>query len=81
MNSRIPAQNRTRADISREARLRNTAKRQGLTLRRSRRRDPLALDFDKYFLTRRVGDEEIEVGSRHGLTLGAVETFLLNPTK
>ena len=79
MNSRIPAQNRTRADISREARLRNTAKRQGLTLRRSRRRDPLALDFDKYFLTRRVGDEEIEVGSRHGLTLGAVETFLLNP--
>ncbi len=35
----------------RENRLRNAARRQGLTLSRSRSRDPLALDFGTYRLT------------------------------
>ena len=40
----------TREDKTREARLRRMAKRQGLELVRSRRRDPHALDYDGYML-------------------------------
>lgn len=79
MNARIPAQNRTRADISREARLRNTAKRQGLTLRRSRRRDPLAIDYGLYFLAldeSRGWRGRPAVDQGQGMTLDEVETYL-----
>lgn len=37
-------------DKVRENRLRNAAKRQGLLLSKSRRRDPRALDYDRYML-------------------------------
>ncbi len=36
----------------RELRLRRMAERQGLALRKSRRRDPLALDYGEYWLMR-----------------------------
>jgi hypothetical protein len=38
------------ADKVREDRLRRMAQRQGLTLRKSRRRDPRALDYGRYWL-------------------------------
>jgi hypothetical protein len=50
------------SDRVRELRLRRMAGRQGLALHKSRRRDPRALDFGKYWLTNaetnvRVGPE------------------------
>lgn len=80
MSTRIPAQNRSRADISREARLRNTAKRQGLILTKSRRRDPRAVDYGLYFLA--VNESpgwrgRPSVNHGQGMTLDEVETYLL----
>lgn len=86
MNTRTPAQNRSRADISREARLRNTAKRQGLTLTKSRRRDPLAIDYGLYFLAAVEGRgravpggwrSRLPVDLGQGMTLDEVEAYLL----
>jgi len=60
---------------AREVRVRRAAKRQGLELTRSRRRDPQALDFGRYKL---VDDETHEVvfGDRWGVALDDVEAFL-----
>lgn len=74
---------RTRADISHEQRLRRAAKRQGLNITRSRVRDPRALMFGRYQITRRDAPGthwrggEIVAGEGYGLTLDEVETYLL----
>ena len=71
------------AERSREARLRRAAVRQGLTLRKSRRRDPRALDFGRYWLIRGdetvvsavLGDPDV-LGAKLGVTLDEVEAYL-----
>lgn len=73
-------------DKVRENRLRRMASRQGLNLVKSRRRDPRATDYAKYWLydpdgkaweLYQLGERhEAEVGGRHGLTLDEVEKHL-----
>jgi hypothetical protein len=66
----------------REARLRRMAERQGLYLRKSRRRDPLALDYGGYQLIE-PGSNSLVSGelARHefGASLDDIEAFLLRP--
>jgi hypothetical protein len=65
------------ADKVRENRLRRMAERQGLRLQKSRRRDPRALDFGRYWLVDMetgVLDQRIE--QRHGIELEDVEAWL-----
>jgi hypothetical protein len=62
------------AEKVRENRLRRMAQRQGLTLSRSRRRDPRALDFGLYWLADANG---VTVTSEQGIDLDAVEAYLL----
>lgn len=61
------------AEKVRENRLRRMAERQGLTLTRSRRRDPRALDFGKYWLHR--GDQLVT--AEDGISMDEVEAYLL----
>ena len=66
---------------SREARLRRAADRQGMTLHRSRRRDPHALTYGRYWLIaldgRVIGaDPGRLVGDPPGLTMDEVEAIL-----
>lgn len=56
----------------RENRLRATAKRQGLVLHRSPRRDTRALDYGKYWLFR----DNIGVTAVAGVTLDEIEQHL-----
>ena len=67
----------TKENIVQENRLRRIAKRRGFRLQRSRRRDPQALDYGKYWL----------IDARHGgsvfadewgVELDAVEEWLKN---
>jgi hypothetical protein len=55
------------------------AERQGLELRKSRRRDPRAIDYRRYYLTSRITDEIVS-GYRPGLgpeyTLDEIEQYL-----
>lgn len=60
----------------RENRLRRTADRQGLVLKRSRRRDPRALDYGRYWLIDKKTSEQIT--HKDGFTLDAIEARLLN---
>ena len=62
----------------RENRIRRMAERQGLQLEKSRRRDPLALDYDRWFIVDASTRTVIagSVAGRHGWTLDQVETFL-----
>lgn len=62
------------AEKVRENRLRRMAERQGLTLTRSRRRDPRALDFGLYWLTDAKG---AKVTDEQGVDMDAIEAFLL----
>ncbi len=59
----------------RENRVRRMAARQGLILRKSRRRDPHALDYGGYWL---IDDEAntLIVGERWGMSLDDVEAWL-----
>ena len=61
------------AEKVREIRLRRMAERQGLTLSRSRRRDPRALDYGKYWL--RKGDQLVT--AEEGISMDEVEAYLL----
>lgn len=61
-------------DKVRENRARRAADRQGLVLVKSRRRDPLALDYQRYWLTDAVGG--LVAGGEHGMTLDAIEREL-----
>lgn len=58
-----------------ENRIRRMAARQGLTLRRSRRRDPRALDYGLYWLDRADGSQT----SPNGSTLDEIELYLTAP--
>lgn len=61
-------------DRVRDNRLRRMADRQGLVLRRSRRRDPRAIDYGRYWLTdARTGRL---LSPKAGLTIDDVEVFL-----
>lgn len=59
--------------------LRRMAARQGLTLRKSRRRDPLALDYGAYWLVQIVGrhKEHIVLGGEWGTDLDSIEAYLI----
>ena len=59
-----------------ENRLRRMAQRQGLEIKKSRRRDPRAIDFGFYWVINPDTDE-VAAGDPSGLTLGQVEAFLL----
>ena len=68
-----------KAEKSREIRLRNAAKRQGLALMRSRRRDPHALGYGGYMLVDPFRSNAIVAGGRphpYSMTLDDVEQFL-----
>ncbi|RZU16412.1 hypothetical protein EV645_3977 [Kribbella rubisoli] len=62
------------ADKVRENRVRRAAERQGLQLEKSRRRDPRAIDYGRYWL--RQDDEIVYGDSRTGATLDEVEQYL-----
>ena len=58
----------------RENRLRRTAARQGLELRKSRRRDKRALDYGAYWLVDSNGG--LAAGGEWGTSLDEVEAYL-----
>jgi hypothetical protein len=51
------------------------AKRQGLTIRKSRRRDPRAVDYGKYWVFEATTDVLV-AGGQSGLNLDGVEDWL-----
>jgi hypothetical protein len=59
----------------RENRLRRAAARQGLILRKSRRRDPRALDYGNYWLVDLAGNYLV-AGGESGINLDDVEVWL-----
>jgi hypothetical protein len=59
----------------RENRLRRVAVRRGLVLRRSRRRDPDAVDYGAYWLIDGEGDYLV-YGDQWGTDLDGIEEFL-----
>jgi len=62
----------------RENRLRRMADRQGLQVQKSRRRDPRAVDFDRYRLVS-VRTGKVVAGGHpwdHSMTLDEVESYL-----
>ena len=59
----------------RENRLRRAATRQGLIIRKNRRRDPRALDYGQWLIVDPTGNVIIPGGDK--LTLDAVESYLL----
>jgi hypothetical protein len=66
-------------DKTLETRLRRTADRQGLRLERSRRRDPRAVDYDRYWLVDLASGDVVAGASpigRPNWTLDQVETYL-----
>lgn len=71
------------SDKVRENRLRRMAERQGLTLVKSRRRDPRAYDFGGYMLCD-AATSLVVIGSSplaFGLDLDDVEAFLTDPER
>ena len=68
----------TNTDKTRENRLRDTAKRQGLRLEKSRRRDPRALDYGTFQLVDVQADTVVAhtTSFGYGLSLDDVEKWL-----
>ena len=64
-----------RPNIVQENRVRRTAKRRGFILRRSRRRDPQALDYGRYWLIDPRLDG-LALGGEWGVELDDVEAWL-----
>lgn len=71
---------RSRPEKVHENRVRRMARRQGLELEKSRRRDPLALDYGRYALIDEAGAvvAGVEAG-RHAWALEDVERYLTTP--
>lgn len=69
------------AEKVREARLRRMAERRGLKLVKSRRRDPLAVDYGRYVLVDPDSNRPVagELGSASAMTLDDVEAWLSSP--
>ena len=65
-----------RATKVREIRLRRAAERQGLMLRKSRRRDPRAYDFGAYWLVDPSTDAIVAGDGRFGASLDEIEAWL-----
>ncbi|MBA3584720.1 MAG: hypothetical protein H0W36_09390 [Gemmatimonadetes bacterium] len=61
-----------------ENRLRRMAERQGLFLKKSRRRDPRSLDYGRYMLVDSFTNTIVagELNSPRALTLGEIEEYL-----
>ena len=59
------------ADHTREVRARRAAERQGITLSKSRRRDPRSIDYNTWRL-----DDPRRQRNYEGLTLAQVEAYL-----
>jgi hypothetical protein len=71
-------------DKTRETRLRRAADRQGLRLERSRRRDPRAIDYDRYWLLDLATGDVVAGASpigRPAWDLDQVETWLTSDPK
>ena len=69
---------------TRETRLRRAADRQGLRLERSRRRDPRAIDYDRYWLLDLATGDVVAGASpigRPAWDLDQVETWLTSDPK
>jgi hypothetical protein len=66
-------------DKIRENRLRRMAERQGLYLKKSRRRDPLALDYGAYWLIDPHTNTVVAGDDRLGISLDDVEHYLSEP--
>jgi hypothetical protein len=69
------------AEKIREARLRRMAERQGLKLVKSRRRDPLAVDYGRYVIVDPHSNRPVagEFGSASAMSLDDVEAWLASP--
>jgi len=65
----------TQSDKVRENLVRRMAKRQGLELKKSRRRDPRALDYGSYWLVD-IELNAIVAGGRYGISLDQVDAWL-----
>jgi hypothetical protein len=68
----------------RENRLRRMAERQGLALKKSRRRDPRAIDYGMYMLVDLHSNNVVagtEGTGRPNLSLDEVEDWLTNPVE
>lgn len=63
-------------ESNREARLRRLAKRKGLMLQKSRRRDPAASDYGRYFLIHREYNAVWGQQPSFGLSLDEIEEWL-----
>lgn len=68
----------TQAEKTRQIRLRRMAERQGLVLRKSRRRDPLALDYDRWKILDENGKTiaGADKAGRPTMTIDEIETYL-----
>ena len=62
-----------------ETRVRRKAERQALILVKSRRRDPLAVDFNRFILEDESGVVVFGNADRYDKTLDEVEAFLTTP--
>jgi hypothetical protein len=62
-------------DVVRVNAARRAAERQGLVLKKSRRRDPRALDYDGHWLLD-YSSKRVVVGGEWGTTLEEVEAYL-----
>lgn len=85
MTSDMDSSTKDQAEKVRENRLRDVAKRQGLRLEKSRRRDDRALDYGSYWLVEGPPPEpggsnwrgrERVVGGEHGVGLDEIEEAL-----
>jgi len=68
-----PQRAQVESEKVRENRLRRAAGRQGLRLIKSRRRDPRAVDYGRYWIT---GEHRMLLTSEYGVTLDEVEEYL-----
>ena len=71
-------------NTTRETRLRRAADRQGLRLERSRRRDPRAIDYDRYWLLDLATGDVVAGASpigRPAWDLDQIETWLTSDPK
>jgi hypothetical protein len=65
----------TEAEPARSLRLRRMAERQGLVLRKSRRRDPYALDFNQWWVID-PATNAVVAGGQWGMRPEEIEAFL-----
>lgn len=67
-------------DRAREVRARRMAERQGVALRKSRRRDPYALDYGAWWVVDPVG-AALVAGGQWGMPLEDIEAWLTDTSR